>query len=198
MKIVVRTEAEKLMLLTALANANETLNGTKSEHDKIDFVKYADRITIDSEFFFYGSIMPELLDGKFRFVYTEKDGQKIQSYDDIILNVKEEQYSIRKQKNIIVRKLSVKQFEITDVNNNKKCIGKINCPGFILSMNKWYGNRVTRYYSTIYLSSQDKVYRIYRNVNENIWYNSLNNKIINLPEKIWQKLREVEDSIEEN
>lgn len=189
-KIVVRTEIERLMLLTMLAKNNAELVGRKEQHDVIDFIDYANKIVVDNSFFYYDACMATEMNGSnIEFGYIGKDNRK-RKENNLNISNEEEIYHINKGGNlVVVPKMKVHKFKLVDINNEIKHIGIINDPYYILSTNLW---RNKRYYSYIYLSN--KVICVYRIKGENKWYNKQNNKEISL--SFANELKEIEESIQ--
>lgn len=173
-KIVVRTKIEKLMLLTMLAKNNAELIGRKEQHDIIDFIDYANKIVVDTSFFYYDACMAtHMNDSNIEFGYVDKE-KNIRKENKLNVSNEEEIYHINKGSILVtVPKIKVHKFKLVDINNEIKCIGIINNPYYVLSTNLWKNKR---YYSYVYLSG--KVICVYRNKGENKWYNKQNNEKI--------------------
>ena len=190
-KIVTRTEAEKLALLTLLAEHNMQLFSTKEQH--IDLYQYAKKIIIDPSFFYDDVGALSLKETNNIIVFRLNDEidssnvrihvsnpirfKKIVDHGEIILNI-----TIEKQKRY--------EFRVVDINKEEKNVGVIHDPFWILSTDYWNNSR---YYSEIYLNNN--YYKIYRKRGSNVWYDDRTKQEINfLNDKAKLQLREVEES----
>lgn len=175
-KIYVRTEIEKLSLLTMLSEHNAKLFSKKEQHEEIDIDKYKDKIVVKPDLFFHDAGM----------LVTKKNVQptshtmypkcliKVENNDKIN---KPSTYTYTKKwnsgkskgvSNVTVNNLKRTEVFVNDINNEKKLVGVFHDPDWILDVNKWSKGDNNRYYSKIY--HNNKYFTIYRKVGENDWY----------------------------
>lgn len=193
--IFVRTEAEKLALLTLLAEHNIQYFNTKSQHRKIDISKYIDKIKVNPRIF-------ELDAGKLDMREDSKEEKNF--YHKTISNLKEadckiysEEYSITKligerKLKISIQKLKRITINVTDINNEEKLVGVFHNPDWILSTNKWKKLDKHRYYTDLYYKGT--YLKVWRNLGEDKWYNVKNDEEVNFSEKEKNILSSVEES----
>ncbi|PKE62175.1 DarT ssDNA thymidine ADP-ribosyltransferase family protein [Macrococcoides caseolyticum] len=189
LKIVVRSEAEKLSLLTYISNEFNNQVVTKDERDKLDINKYFDKIIVDPNFY-YKDVG-----------YLDFDGE------DVIINgierddyeIKSQTFEYSKRSKTIVHELEQLTFSLLDVKNDQVEIAKINNPSWIIYVDYWENkkidNPIRRYYSNVIVDG--KFYSLFRNVNENDWFNKITKKEFNgLSQEQSIVLRSIEESLE--
>lgn len=188
-KIIVRSEAEKILLLTKMAIANNSVTGDKSAHNKMDFLTYVDKIEVNHEFFYYDSLIPVIENGEINLKYCDSKGIiSDYCYCTLLKNQR-----IFQNDYASYEKLFSVQYCALDVNGLRKEIGTLNQPYYILSVS--FSKRYNTFYSTIYFQKINKVKKLYRKSNSTIWYDYITNKDVELSDIIKKTLLSVENSV---
>lgn len=193
-KIIVRSEAEKLALLTMLEEHNAKLFSNKKQHQKIDIAKYINKIVVDNAAFFNdaGSLIMVDKKPKGDNLYSKQlKGVKLENSqiltDDYTYDKKmSDNNEVAHVKVVNLKRQIIK---VTDINNEKKTVGVFHSPDWILNTQKW---RNIRYYSNIYY--HHKYFQLWRKVDEDIWHIKNSNQLANLDEKSSQVLKKIEES----
>lgn len=212
LRIVVRSEAEKLVLLTMLAEHDSMLFSDEKHHIKPE--KFVDRIIVDPSFFYFNASSvqmynkPASLDHNQYHLYLQPPVEP--SNLQIIKNnygfTKEIDANKRLKQGVIVPKLTQITLKVRDINNNVKLIARFHDPDWILSINKWIPSKwkrkinaarnrtlKNRYYSVLYYHHQ--YVKLWREEGSNQWFFYENNQPENILKEEDQKiLRKIEDS----
>lgn len=197
-KIFVRTEIEKLILLTLLAERNAKYFTTKEEHQKIDIQNYIDKIIVEPDLFYNDAGV---------FTSSNKEPKTLEKmYPWTLENVCKKDYRIEEKpyeyvkenkkdnwsQTIEVQGLKKEKIVVTDINNEKKDVGVIHKPDWILDTNFW---RQKKYYTRLYYHG--KYLPVVRNFGENEWFindETKKREILNLTTLEKELLRQVEES----
>lgn len=205
LRIVVRNESEKLVLLTLLAEADEEQYNSKKEHRKINMHQYFEKIIVDPGFFNNDRSSVRInKNGTISFTpEIKKENQRLNilpyTYEKRLSNGKKEKISIPKLKQLTVY--------VLDINHEYKRVVRLHDPYWILKIGKWIPSRekkayaqkkgysiTNRYYSLVYLNNH--VYDIYRPEGQFEWYNSKDGTHFNeLSAEKKHVLKDIEESI---
>lgn len=193
-KIIVRSEAEKLALLTMLEEHNAKLFSDKEQHQKIDIAKYINKIIVDDTVFFNDA-------GRLIMVNEKPKGENLYSKLLKDINPKNSQILINNYvydkkisdsdevAHVTVDNLKRQIIKVTDINNEEKTVGIFHDPDWILNTQKW---RNIRYYSNIYYHK--KYLQLWRKIDEDFWHIKNTDRLADLDEKSSQILKKVEES----
>lgn len=184
LSIVVRTEAEKLGLLTLLMNESTNLSLTKEERDKLDIDKYWQKIIVHPSFFYMDAGYFDL-DQSANLIFKNFDKNNV--YKNEI-----DYKFTRNRKSVVVKKLKNYKYKIIDIREQEIELINLHDPMWILDMDR-YKNRY--YYSRVYLNGKYIV--LYRDSGSlpDQWLEKGTNKIIDLTPDQVKILREVEESV---
>lgn len=168
-KIIVRSDAEKLALLTLLEEHNAQYFSSKEQHQRIDIIKYIDKIVVDESVFFNDAGKLIMIDGcpkeknlylkkldKIKFENVKIESNKIE-YDKIINDSMIGHVRIAKLKKEVVK--------VLDINSEEKVVGVFHNPDWILTTQNWKNKR---YYSNIYYNY--KYFQLWRANGQNYWH----------------------------
>lgn len=189
-KIYVRTEAEKVSLLTSLVDYQSKQNFKQKHLNLISVDRYADRIQVEPSLFFDDR-------GKINFVDNQIEVTQI---DKSNVQYHEEPYAIVRElktmsKFVTVDKLIRREFKVKDSHDRLTTVATFHKPDWILKVAKWKSSftEEVRYYSDLYY--QGEFLRVYRAEGEDEWFikNQGDTKMDFTAEE-QQILREVEES----
>lgn len=213
LRIVVRSEAEKLVLLTMLTEHDSFLFSNKQAHQKIDPQRYLDRIVVDPSFFNYNGSSVQT---------GGATDDKVNQYHLCLkppvapdnLTREEQPYAFSKIVNgnelrVTVPKLKQVTLKVKDVNGEQKIVARFHDPDWILGTSKWIpskkkreisaarGYRLgNRYYSTLYYHG--RYFKVWREEGSDTWHLVGSNQVANFMTPADQEiLRTIEESCSE-
>ena len=164
-KIYVRTEAEKLSLLTALVEYQAKQNFSKKHLRLIDPYQYAGRIQVEPDLFFGDRGKVDFVNNQIEFLGIDKIN--IQSHD--------EPFSMAKEMKTVSKVTSIgeliqRNFRLKDSHGHLKNMIICHKPNWILKVAKWVipFTEEIRYYSDLYYHG--KFLRVYRIEGEDDWF----------------------------
>lgn len=212
LRIVVRSEAEKIVLLTMLTEHDSALFSDKQAHQAIDPQKYIDRIVVDPGFFYFnGSIVqtgPET-DAHNQYhlnlqpvVAPENLTRMVQTFGyEKAVNGNKQEVSVPALKQVTLK--------VRDVNDEEKVVARFHDPDWILGTSKWIPSKrkrevnaargyilKNRYYSTLYYHGQ--YCKLWREEGANKWQLVGSHQVADILTPADQViLKQVEDSLRE-
>lgn len=188
-KIYVRTEAEKVSLLTALIEYQAKQSFSKKHLQLIDLSQYAARIQVEPDLFF--GDRGKVIYGDNRIEFSEIGKTNIQSHDEPFSIVKEMKTV---SKMITIGGLMRQEFKLEDSKGNLKTVAVYHKPDWILKVVKWASafTGEVRYYLDLYYHSE--FLSVYRIEGENEWINNQDKTRMNFTEDEQQILKKVEES----
>lgn len=212
LRIVVRSEAEKLVLLTMLTEHDTFLFSDKQSHEAIDPQRYIDRIVVDPAFFYYNGSSVQTGAGADQRNQYQHHLQPAVEAENLTREVKTLSFTKAVNGNeleIRVPELKQVTLKVKDVNGEIKNVARFHDPDWILGVSKWIPSKQkrelnaargyqlkNRYYSTLYYHGQ--YYKIWRIEGEDEWHFIGNNQIVDILTSTDQEiLRKVEDSLQE-
>lgn len=197
--IFVRTEIEKLALLTMLAEHNAKYFDKKDQHKKIDIKNYVDKIIVNPTIFFNDAGKLESIDKtpNIMEMYPKSISSEILKEDIKVINkpfmyIKRYKDKIFRVYNSELRRII---FKVIDINGEQKTVGVFHQPDWILATAKWTNKKykkISKYYSKLYYNHE--YFDVYRNVNEEKWYLTSNNMPLNLKPEEKEILKKVEEN----
>lgn len=213
LRIVVRSEAEKLVLLTMLTEHDSLLFSNKQAHQKIDPQRYLDRIVVDPSFFYYHGSSVQTGPAT-----DDKTNQYHVCLKPLVapenLTREEQPYAFSKIVNgnklrVTVPKLKQVTLKVRDVNGEQKIVARFHDPDWILGTSKWIpskkkreisaarGYRLrNRYYSTLYYHG--RYFKVWREEGSDTWHLINSNQVANFMTPADQEtLRTIEESCRE-
>lgn len=184
LRIVVRSEAEKIVLLTMLTEHDSFLFSNKQAHQAIDPQKYIDRIVVDPGFFYFNGSTVQTGAG------TDTRNQYHLHLQPAVapenLTRVEKQFGYEKTVNgnelqVSVPELKQVTLKVRDVNGEEKVVARFHDPDWILGASKWIPSKrkreisaargyvlKNRYYSTLYYHGQ--YCKLWREEGANEWH----------------------------
>lgn len=188
LRIVVRSEAEKLVLLTLLTEHDSALFSNKQSHQEIDPQRYIDRIVVDPQFFYSHGSMVQI---------SPASAQRDEMHNQYHLGLHPavapanltrtvQPFGFSKVVNgneLRVDVPELKQITLTvrDVNGEIKPVARFHEPDWILGTNEWIPTKVQReisaargyrlkcrYYSSLYYRGH--YYKLWRAAGSDEWH----------------------------
>lgn len=214
LRIVVRSEAEKLVLLTMLTEHDSKLFHDEKTHRQIDLHRYINRIIVDPNFFYYNG---SIVQSNSAIVDNSRNQYHLYLQPPIKpgnLQCIEKTFSFTKQlskgkQQVDVTKLKQITLRVRDVNNEIKDVVRFHDPDWILGVSKWIPSKQmrvidaargyhlkNRYYSSLYYNNQ--YIKLWREEDTNQWHFVDNDLPANiLQSKDQTLLKEIEESYQE-
>lgn len=180
--IVVRTEAEKIALLTLLMNQSTNLSLTKEEREKLDLDKYWEKIIVLPSFFYMDAGYFDF-DNSYNLIFK--------NFNNNDVKIEETVYRFRRnKKSVVVNDLKNYEYNIIDIRDKKTNLINLHNPMWILDVDLYKG----KYYSRVYINGKYTV--LFRSKSSDQWYEKGYNKSVILTRDQAKILRAVEESVE--
>ncbi|WP_278589696.1 DarT ssDNA thymidine ADP-ribosyltransferase family protein [Limosilactobacillus pontis] len=195
LRIVVRSEAEKLVLLTLLTEHDSTLFSKKGTHQQIDVQRYIDRIVVDPRFFYYNGstvqtgVVPAMGANQYQLGLQP-------TVAPANLTRQVQPFGFTKEVNgnqlrVAVPALKQVTLQVRDVNGEVKPVARFHDPDWILGTNEWIPTKAQqeisaargyqlqpRYYSALYYHGH--YYKLWRAVGSAEWHLATTNEVTNV------------------